>query len=177
MKARKLMMIATAAWCMTTAAPAAVLLSSYPVRTEGSGFDFSATKWEAIGFRMGPDISYDIDQVTLRLSSVTSGQVDVGIYATSRQSFQCGWSIEGGNSYCQFSAPGKLVGQLTSQTVSTKADYTFSAGDPVRLDAGQLYWVVFKGVGNTTFKYYEHAFSDLPNPSGTGSGNLSLIHI
>lgn len=151
-------------------ARAEIILSSYPVRTEGSSFAFSSTSWEAIGFRTGSGYSYDLRSITMRLSSLSGGLVEVGVYSSGVRQFECGWSQWGGSTYCSYRAPESLIGQLHPQSISTKDDYKFLANGLTRLLPDTLYWIVFKGVGSGDFKYYEHAYADVPYTGDPGWG-------
>lgn len=151
-------------------ASAVEILGSYPVRTEGSSFAFSATKWEAIGFRMGNVGNYSLDTVTMRLSGSVAGEVSVALYDTVVRSRPCGWSIDAGTMYCDYKAPGTAIADLSNEVVHAKADYEFQARGVVPLKQDTLYWIVFKPTEAKTFRYYEHAYSDVPYTGNPGHG-------
>lgn len=140
-----------------SSANASVILSTYPIKKEGSSFTFSSSKFEAIGFRMGHTGAYDVDSVTLRLASATPGKVAVGIFDTTLRTRQCGWSFESGYEYCSYNAPGQLVGSLSTNIVGQKNDYTFGFSD-VDLQGNSIYWVVIEAVSAGSFQYFENAF-------------------
>jgi hypothetical protein len=140
-----------------SSASASVILSTYPAKQEGSSFTFSSSRFEAIGFRTGPTGPYDVDSVTLRLAGSTTGEVGVGIYGTTLQTYQCGWSISTGYSYCSYNAPGQLVGSVSTKTVGPKNDYTFDFLN-VGLQANSLYWVVVQATSQGSFQYFENAY-------------------
>lgn len=141
-------------------ATASSILTTYPAVQEGISFSFSSTKWESVGFRTGAAGSYDLDSVVMRLSSLEPGEVTVGIYASGRRTMQSGWGIETGPTYYQYNAPDVLIGSQAVQAVNDKADYAFSFAD-VTLAPNTMYWVVFKALGDATFKYYENNVSQV----------------
>ena len=145
---------------LLNSAAAEAILTTYPTVREGIGFSFSSTQWEAVGFRTGATGFYDLQSVVMRLSSEQPGDVAVGIYASGRKTKQGGWSIDSGPIYYQYNTPDALVGSQTVQSVSDKADYSFAFSD-VTLAPNTLYWIVFKALGDETFKYYWNDVSQI----------------
>lgn len=138
-------------------ANASTILSSYSGTQEGTSFQFSSSKSEAIGFITGSSDRYEVNTVKLRLSSSARGEVSVGIYDTAIRTRECGWSLINGFSYCSYKAPGELIGSVSIKAVEQKDDYSFGFSD-VGLQPDALYWVVFQGIDAGTFRYFENAF-------------------
>lgn len=141
---------------LASTANAAVILSTYPAKSEGYAYTLSSNAWETIGFRTGA-IGLDVDAITLRLAGASPGMVSVAVYESTKSPLrQCGISF-GQPTYCQYNAPGTVVGSQANTLVSTKDDYTFAFSD-VTLHSNSLYWIVIKGMGPSTFKLFENAY-------------------
>lgn len=160
-------MLAALLASISVSSAATAIVSSYPVRSEGSSFGFSSSSWEAFGFTMGTGPSYEVESITMRLSGQVEGRVSVAIYSSTSRTYTCGWTPGG---FCSYEAPNVSLGNVGTQLVGLEADYTFATQSGPELQGNTRYWVVFQGIDPGIFRYYEHSYSDVPYTGDPGHG-------
>lgn len=115
-----------------------IIVTNYtgPVRG-AAGISFGEAKWEAMGFRTGPLGTYTVTDVKMRFKATTPGLLSVDIYDSAALK------------------PNASVGAFISQEVGVESDYVFTPRDSILLSPDTLYWVVFRPLSGTDFRYFE----------------------
>lgn len=147
------------ALCGAVATAHADVILSSAHRDPRWGIDFSSSVWESFSFTTGSQ-AYALDSVSMHLSSVVPGSVQVSLYSQMLRSYYCGWGPGG---MCTTSAPGLSLSVAGLQTVQGEGAYTFKFAQRPVLQADTIYWIVFQGLGDAALKYYEFGYESLPN--------------
>lgn len=140
----------------TTASHADVILSSYH-RDPFFGIKFSSSIWDSFSFITGQE-AYALDSVSMHLSSIVPGSVQVSLYSHSIRSFDCSWGLP---ATCTTPAPGSSLSTAGLQSVHAEGDYTFEFDERPVLRPDSIYWVVFQGLGDAELRYYEFGWQNL----------------